>query len=131
MKKVLTIAVLLVLLTSCATWITGTSTTTTDEAGVETTTWSKSILETLSEYAGVLLPGGLGLGAAAATRIAVKAARTRDALMDVNREAIKNEDWKKINSAASFKKMLTFYQDSHKDAATIAKSFKKWKKKRG
>jgi len=129
MKKLTILLILTICLTSCA-WLTGKKTTTTDpNTGEKTVTYEDAAIENWVKILGVVLPG-LGLAAGAAARIARNAARARDGIFDSNEEAIENADWSKINTAESFKILLSTAQDSHKDAKLLANHFKKWKAKK-
>jgi hypothetical protein len=77
------------------------------------------------------ITGILGMGAVggAAARIARNAARARDAILESNKKAIDNADWKEINTAEAFKTLLSTAQDSHDDSVLLKTAFDKWNKK--
>lgn len=78
------------------------------------------------------ITGILGMGAMVipAVRIAQNAARARNALYEANEAAIKDADWKQIDSAESFKALLKLKQDSHNDSVLLRKSYANYKKKK-
>jgi len=71
----------------------------------------------------------LGVGAAAAVRIARTSIKAKDALMDANKAAIDGANWKNINSAESFKILLKDAQAIHSDSKIICKAYVNWKGK--
>jgi major membrane immunogen (membrane-anchored lipoprotein) len=129
MKKIILTLAIMVILTGCA-FFTGTKKTTTDPlTGEQVVTYEDAPIEAWADALKIILPGGaIAIGAAA--RMARNAARARDGMMDANKEAIENADWKKINSKESFKQLLALGQASHKDAKLLEKEYKKWKKKK-
>ncbi len=128
MKKLIILTLALVLLTGCE-FLTGKKIITKDPAGKTTVTYEDAPITDWAAAIAVLVPG-LGLAAGAAARVARNAGRARDGMLDANKTAIENADWKQINSAESFKVMLEMGQASHDDSKLLAKEYKKWKKSR-
>lgn len=129
MKKLLLALTLIMVLTGCA-FLTGKKIITTDaETGKETVTYEDAPIDDWAAILGALIPVG-GIALVAAAKITKNAARAKDGLMDANKDAIDNADWKKINTAESFKQLLALAQASHKDAKVIEKEYRKWKKKK-
>jgi len=93
------------------------------------TTYEPAPIDAWMPLLSVFVPG-LGVAAAAAMRMARKATKTKDALMDANKLAIEGADWKKINSAESFKILLKDSQGIHSDAKLLRKEYVKWRDKR-
>lgn len=128
MRKYIVITLLLLLLSGCE-FLTGKKITNTDPQGKTTTTYEDAPIDAWTATLAALVPA-LGIGVAAAGRLARNAARARDGMLDANKTAIDAADWKQINSAESFKVMLEMGQASHDDSKLLANEYKKWKKKR-
>ena len=133
MKKLILVCVLLAVLTGC-TFLTGTKrieTKTDPDTGKVTTsvTYEDAPISAWAALLAAIVPAA-GAGIVAAGSMAKRAARAKEGVMDSLEDAMKEADWKDINSAQAFKDLLELYQDSHKDAEIIAKEFKKWKSKR-
>jgi len=127
MKKLLLIGVILVLC-GCA-WLTGKKVTTTDPVtGEVVVTYEKAPIEGWVNALTLLVPG-LAVVAGAATQIAVKTARAKNAIFDTNKEAIAQLGVRGLLNADTAKEILKVAQDAHPQAKLIAKEYKKWKAK--
>ena len=124
-KRLRWLLVILFFTIGCGTFVTGEKHI--DPKTGEVTYGPSAMVELSSVIGGIL---GVGTLAAAATRIAVKAVRVKNALYDTNEKALETADWKNINSAASFKIIMKAAQDSHDDSILLKNGFNKWNDKR-
>lgn len=125
MKKLLTTGLILCTLSGCGTFMTGAKII--DPITGEVTYEESPMVSLVSAITGIL---GMGAMVIPAVRIAQNAARARNALYEANEAAIKDADWKQIDSAESFKALLKLKQDSHNDSVLLRKSYANYKKKK-
>ncbi len=82
-------------------------------------------------YVLAAIGGPLGIAGAAGLRVARRANRAKNALLDANAAAIESGELSKANTKESVKIVLKTAQESQDDSALIREGYLKWKAKRG